>query len=379
MVELMGPLCDHPTTRDEQSAGHQAATVSDMQMRLMITTVRDEAPFILEWIAYHRLIGFTDFLIYSNDCTDGTDAILDRLMSLGVVTHVPNARTGKKTVQWQALSRARDHEMTRRAEWIMVADLDEFLVIHPGDGHLDDLFTTVPDADGFAIPWRLFGNSGRLLFEPGLVIEQFTRAAPEDLIWPWRAIQFKSLFRRYQEFVRLGVHRPRIEPQALDKSKWVDGNGASFRLSEKTFHLDKKHKYGVAQINHYSVGSAESFLAKAARGRPNRMHLPIDLGYWVERNFNDVEDRRILRHVDAVRAEVISLLTDAELSELHEQGIVARRTRIVEQLRSEHSFTLFTHLAQSPGTVALSPEIQISFLRGGPLPREVGTPTGATS
>ena len=33
--------------------------------------MRNEAPFILEWIAYHRAIGFDDFLIYSNDCSDG--------------------------------------------------------------------------------------------------------------------------------------------------------------------------------------------------------------------------------------------------------------------------------------------------------------------
>lgn len=340
-------------------------------MRLMISTVRDEAPFILEWIAYHRLVGFTDFLIYSNDCTDGSDAILDRLMCMGLLTHVPNARTGKKTVQWQALSRARDHELTRKSEWIMVADIDEFLVIHPGDGRLDDLFAVLPDADGFAVPWRLFGSSGRLLFEPGLVIEQFTRAAPENMVWPWRALQFKSLFRKEQGFSRLGVHRPHIEPQDLEESKWVDGNGASFRLSERTFHPGAQRKYSVAQINHYSVGSAESFLAKVARGRPNRMHLPIDLGYWVERNFNEVEDRRILRHVDAVRAEVASLLSDPELSELHEQGVAARKALIGERLRSEDGFELFTHLAQIPGTVALPREVQISFLKGGPLPRDI--------
>lgn len=45
-------------------------------MRLMITSMRDEAPFIPEWIAYHRLIGFTDFLIYSNDCADGTLSLI---------------------------------------------------------------------------------------------------------------------------------------------------------------------------------------------------------------------------------------------------------------------------------------------------------------
>ena len=146
-------------------------------MRLMITSMRNEAPFVLEWIAYHRLIGFTDFLVYTNDCDDGTDALLDRLAELKVLTHLPNPRRGRKAVQWQALSRARNHRLTKRAEWIMVADVDEFLVIHAGGGRLDDLFAAVPGAQGFAVPWRMFGSSGRLRFEPGLVIEQFQRAA----------------------------------------------------------------------------------------------------------------------------------------------------------------------------------------------------------
>ena len=180
-------------------------------MRLMITSMRNEAPFVLEWIAYHRLIGFTDFLVYTNDCDDGTDALLDRLAELKVLTHLPNPRRGRKAVQWQALSRARNHRLTKRAEWIMVADVDEFLVIHAGGGRLDDLFAAVPGAQGFAVPWRMFGSSGRLRFEPGLVIEQFQRAAPEQMLWPMRAGQFKSLFRKDPRFARLGVHRPVTE------------------------------------------------------------------------------------------------------------------------------------------------------------------------
>ena len=56
---------------------------------LIVTCMRNEAPFLLEWIAYHRAIGFTDFLIYSNDCEDGTDDLLDRLAERGVVIHDP--------------------------------------------------------------------------------------------------------------------------------------------------------------------------------------------------------------------------------------------------------------------------------------------------
>ena len=44
-----------------------------------VTCVKNEGPFLLEWIAFHRVIGVTDFLFYSNDCTDATDRLLDQL------------------------------------------------------------------------------------------------------------------------------------------------------------------------------------------------------------------------------------------------------------------------------------------------------------
>ncbi len=52
---------------------------------LIVTTMKDEGPFILEWLAYHRSIGVTDFLVYTNDCSDGTDEMFDLLQEKGHV------------------------------------------------------------------------------------------------------------------------------------------------------------------------------------------------------------------------------------------------------------------------------------------------------
>ncbi len=58
--------------------------------RAIVTTMKNEGPFILEWIAYHRAIGFDDILVYTNDCTDGTDTMLDLLQTKGIVQHRDN-------------------------------------------------------------------------------------------------------------------------------------------------------------------------------------------------------------------------------------------------------------------------------------------------
>ena len=46
---------------------------------LAILCVKNEGAFLLEWLAHHRASGFTDVLVFSNDCSDGTDLMLDRL------------------------------------------------------------------------------------------------------------------------------------------------------------------------------------------------------------------------------------------------------------------------------------------------------------
>ena len=33
----------------------------------LVSTVKDEAPYLWEWVAYHRMIGFNDILIFQND------------------------------------------------------------------------------------------------------------------------------------------------------------------------------------------------------------------------------------------------------------------------------------------------------------------------
>jgi Glycosyl transferase family 2 len=49
--------------------------------------VKNEAPYLLEWIAYHRVIGVDRFLIYNNDSTDETSSILEHLDRAGIGSH----------------------------------------------------------------------------------------------------------------------------------------------------------------------------------------------------------------------------------------------------------------------------------------------------
>ncbi len=325
---------------------------------LAVTTVRNEGSFLLDWLAHHRACGFGDFLVFSNDCTDGTDAMLDRLAAMGWLTHVRNDGPHEEGPQWAALKAADRHPAVAAAEWILFLDIDEYVNIHAGDRTLSALWAALPEATAIPLTWRLFGNAGVVGYEDRPLREVFVRAAPSVLHWPWRAMLFKTLFRNDGTYGKLGVHRPRApDPARVAGARWFDGSGAelpeAFRTGRIFSDLGVDH-YGLVQLNHYALGSMEAFLVKSDRGRANRDASTADVGYWVERNFAAVEDRSILG-LDCAgwRAE---LAADAELAALHARAVAWRKERFRRLMTEEPWRAFFGRLLMCPPARVLGPE-----------------------
>lgn len=334
--------------------------------RLAILTVKDEGAFLLEWLAFHRLIGFTDVLAFSNDCSDGTDAMLDRLQDMGLVTHVPQAGPFPKGPQWAALNAAEHHPLLAEAGWVMPIDIDEFVNIHIGDGSLDALLAAHPEATAFALTWRLFGNAGVIGYDDAPVTRQFTRAAPPGMAWPWRASIIKTLFRSDGSYARLGVHRPRQPlPDRLGRQLWISGTGASLpaRYARAGLYTPPSpDQYRIAQLNHYALGAMESYVVKAGRGRANREASTFDMSYWVERNFETEEDRSIAPAAARAAPLLADLRADRVLGPLHEAAVRWRRARFEALMRDEAFRQLFGRLLLTAPTRPMSPERLAVFL-----------------
>jgi hypothetical protein len=305
----------------------------------IVTTMKNEGPFILEWLAYHRSVGVQDFLIYTNDCTDSTDTMLDLLQSKELVQHRRNPfREMHLKPQHAALQAAEDEDLIRRSDWAICMDVDEFINIKVGDGTLPALFAameqTMPGANMIALTWRLFGNADIDAYEDTFLIKQFALAAPEIVRKPHQAWGFKTLFRNIDIYKKLGVHRPKgLRPDLWDQVRWLNGSGApmprelfrnGWRSTVETFGYD------WVQLNHYAVRSAESFLVKRDRGRVNHVDRDQGLHYWFRMNFNMVEDRTIERMIPAARAEYDRLLADADISAAHHAAVAAHRAKIAE-------------------------------------------------
>ncbi len=319
---------------------------------LAVLTVKNEAAFLLEWLAHHRAVGFTDFLVYSNDCQDGTDAMLDRLAEMGHLTHLPNPGPHDGGVQFTALKKADKHPLVAQADWIMAFDIDEFVNIHVGDRTLPALLTALPEATAITLTWRLFGNTGIVRYEDRPVTEQFTRAAPAILHWPWRAAMFKTLYRNDGAYRKLGIHRPRSPDDAkLDETRWFDGSGRALGpefLKQKVFSPYGRDNYALAQLNHYPLGAMESYILKRDRGRVNRSAQDTGMSYWTERNWCVEEDRTIAALAPRRDAELAALTADADLARLHSRAVEWRQQRFAELMREEANRSLFGRLLMTP-------------------------------
>jgi hypothetical protein len=331
----------------------------------LVTAMRNEGPFALEWIAHHKALGVTGFVIVTNDCDDGTDALLDRLAEAGEVVHLrQDARPGK--VQWGALALAEGTEAVRGADWVIGIDCDEFVNLRPPLATLPDLVAGAGDADAVVLPWRFFGNGGQARFAPDPVTERFARAIPEDALFPGFARSFKTLARwKGGPFRRLGIHRPRGDTR---ESAWLDGSGrrlpADFaRAAGRIVLMTPRIESGLVQLNHYAVRSTEDFLVKRARGLPNRAGKRIDALYWAERNFNNVEDATIARHRPATAQEAARLLALPGVAEAQAGAVAAHRAKIAAILATAEGATLCSRLALLPTSVPPAPEEALRLLR----------------
>ncbi|SLN55353.1 glycosyltransferase family 2 protein [Roseisalinus antarcticus] len=290
--------------------------------RIVVSTMKNEGPYLLEWLAYHRSIGFDGFCLFSNDCSDGTNLILNRLDQMGVVRHFDNPLGPRMDPQRAAYSRAGRMEFVRKAEWVLIADADEYLNIHVGDRKIDDLIATVPDADAFSLNWRLMGSDGQAHADfDALITDRYTRGSsfdrPENgLVWG-----FKTLFRP-EKFDYFGVHRPKWRKERTDIKpgivKWVNGDG--MELGEHILLKGWRSRadtvgYSLAQVNHYAIKSREDFLLKRLRGTANSKNKDrIDMEYWEKYDINTIPDASIPN--DGIRPILEEWLSDPDLAAL---------------------------------------------------------------
>ena len=283
----------------------------------VVASMRNEGPFIVEWLCWYRMLGFARALVVTNGCTDRSPHLLDAFAAQGWVHHLVHEVPAGEGITKAKLRAARDHPAVKTADLVFVCDVDEFLVIHHGAGLLADLIAAVPPFLGMAIIWRVFGSDHKAAFEDIPVHRQFFGALSAE-----RGLSrfVKTLVRHPRWFAQLGEHGPkRFKPDAAvfgkDGNIWINASGDVVPQWQPGGAYQRSLKEGLArhdgaQVNHYMIRSEETFSLKAGTLSPVAQTARYDATYHARAMRGDETDTSALRYAarfDGVRAEAMAL------------------------------------------------------------------------
>lgn len=135
---------------------------------------KNEAPYLKEWIEYHRMIGIEHFYLYNNLSDDNYKEVLQPYIDGGIVDFVD---WPKKYAQVQAY---RDCYLKSLNEthWLGFIDADEFVNLQK-DNDIRIFLSRYNLFPSLLLRWKMFGTSGHLKEDYSeLVTERFTASWP---------------------------------------------------------------------------------------------------------------------------------------------------------------------------------------------------------
>jgi hypothetical protein len=260
----------------------RAAAAIDTPAYLSVCAVyRNEAPYLAEWIEFHRLVGVEHFFLYDNRSTDDHMDVLAPYREEGIVTlrdwDVP--LLDQRDTYDHCLKADRE-----RSRWIAFIDLDEFL-FSPTGQPLPELLAEYEGWPGIGVNWAVFGSSGHETRPAGLVIENYLMRIDhpinrfiKSIVDPSRAVRC------------INVHDFEYESlMTMDENHYPIHGVRSKSVSSSKL-----------RINHYLTKSEEEARTKVDRPKEWQDHRR-----WrssrIEEGFPQVEDRTILDYLAAVR------------------------------------------------------------------------------
>jgi hypothetical protein len=268
--------------------------------------VRNEARDIAEWIAFHVMIGFDTQIIFDNQSTDETAAIIKAAAGLHDIRYHfwPNASQKSQVLAYEAACQAYKLEF----DWIAFIDSDEF-IIPTDDIPINQFLARFEGFSGVALHWAIFGANGHVDFPQGGVLESFTRRAEVDF-FPARHV--KCIIRPAFAGSCLNPHCFELRGDRF--GSYCDANGQKMHwwpapeaggLIPGLSHDGPD--YTFCRINHYFTRSRAHWLAKLKRGYPSDVAVR-KMEEFETYDRNEVEDTLALRYQARLHAGIEDIL-----------------------------------------------------------------------
>lgn len=235
--------------------------------------VKNEAPYIEEFLEFHIKQGVEHFFMYEHESNDDTYLILKRYEALGLVTlqkiygNVPQLRAYTDCL-------AKYGELS---QWIAFIDCDEFLhVTNSVTSNLSEALKGFENNGAVAVNWVFYGSSGEEKYRNALVIGRFTKRSKNV------DIHVKSIV---QPHLTIGVgnnaHYFKLKKPAVNERG---------EQQPPEYHWSERPTAEMFRINHYHTKSKEEYYKRKS------LHMDVDgvtrtaeVGFPVH-DVNDISD-----------------------------------------------------------------------------------------
>jgi hypothetical protein len=290
-----------PTTSKPKSPSSDGVKPGEKTYLSVCASYRDEAPYLAEWIEFHRLVGVEKFYLYNNGSVDSHREVLAPYLEDGSVTLYDwHVFPGQVQAYTDCL---RCHRFDSR--WIAFLDLDTFL-FSPTGSPVSELLVEYEPWPAVAVNLALYYSSGHREKPAGLVIENYLRRVNVNA-----NKQIKSIVDPRRTLRANTPHAfayPHLSP--------VDENHYPLSPQPAAAPHTKSVSFSRLRLNHYYTKSEAEFIEKwewvgalypagpPGYGGSRAVNTPDAEKFehirTVEERFGEVDDA-ILKYVPALR------------------------------------------------------------------------------
>ncbi len=260
---------------------------------------QDEAPYLKEWIEFHKLVGVQHFYLYNNCSTDHYLTILKPYIDSGEIElfewpiQADSWENWIYEVQPAAYVNCIKHAKGE-TKWLALIDIDEFLT--PANGtQVPDILKDYEEFAGVCFNWKVFGDSWLFDLPPEkLMIEALVMAAPIDRT---THLGVKSIVR--PEYVKNCKHPHYV----IYKEGFYNVNSNKERNVDENGRTDKVY-YDRLVVNHYWSRSGSYLYMKLKRYSLWVSHImPENWPAYLD-GLNEVVDHSMERFVVPLRKQM---------------------------------------------------------------------------
>jgi len=257
---------------------------------------QNEAPYLKEWIEFHKLVGVQHFYLFNNLSKDNYKEILKPYILSGEVELFQVPTETHDGDQLYALQRRVYSKAIKKAKgktrWLAILDLDEFLFAVNEDNVADFLNANFKEYSGVRVNWQIFGTSNvEAIPQNKLMIEMLTMKARPNYS---KNYSCKSIVRP-ECVLHANIHICCYKPGCME----VNGAKKMMRDNNTGCHIDE------IRINHY-ITRDESYydsvkVPRLLKRNDNNTRAKL---FRIKNTLSQYEDSTILRFVPALRARM---------------------------------------------------------------------------